>query len=137
MAIEIYPKGSLERISEHFAAKEFDCPCSNCARTWIDDLLPKRLDAMREQAGSAILITSGYRCEKHQDELKAKGYETASGLSTHEMGKAADIRTGKHSGAELETLARNAGIRAVGIGKTWIHIDLRGPEMRRWFYVRR
>lgn len=130
-----YKKGSDQEVSRYFTAHEFDCPCANCERTPIDDTLLKQLDAMRDALACPIFIDSGYRCDRHQYELAKAGYETAKGISTHQVGKAADIRTGKHTGLELEAAAREAGFTSVGVGKTWAHVDVRAGE-RRWTYQR-
>lgn len=136
MALKEFPKGSEARLSESFEALEFDCPCRKCHTTLIDMDLIEKLERLRELAGAPLYITSGFRCRNHQDELERKGYETAS-LSMHLVGGAADLRTGKHTGEELEMLARAAGFLAVGVGARWIHVDLRDAKERRWVYKKR
>jgi uncharacterized protein YcbK (DUF882 family) len=131
--MKTYPKGSNEQLCAGFKAYEFDCPCDYCKETPIDDELVLRLQELRELLGFPIKITSGYRCERYQNELKARGYETAKGISQHQLGKAADIKTGHHTGKELEAAARKVGFLAVGVGKEFIHVDLR-PEHHSWAY---
>jgi uncharacterized protein YcbK (DUF882 family) len=137
MANKRYPKNSHELLTPHFFAFEFDCPCDrpDCDFTLIDEDLPPKVELMREFVGCALRITSGYRCDGHQEDLKEEGFETAK-KSEHPKGRAVDLWTGKHSGDELAAAARKAGFKAVGIGGTFVHADLR-PEFHEWRYVRR
>lgn len=131
--VHAYKKGSDENLSLDFKVREFDCPCDHCEETLIDDDLVLKLQELREVLAFPIKITSGYRCEQHQEELREMGFETAHGKSQHELGKAADIKTGHHLGAELEEAARSVGFEAVGVGRSFIHVDLR-PEHHSWTY---
>lgn len=129
-----FPKDSQEQVSKYFKAHEFDCPCDNCSQTFIDMHLLEKLDALREVLGFPVKITSGYRCDHHQEQLKEMGFETAVGKSQHQEGKAADVKTGHHLGIEIEEAARSIGFKAVGVGKSWAHVDLRDDRERRWTY---
>ena len=131
-----YPKNKDTQLSEHFNSSEFNCPCSNCVETWIDADLVQTLEALRKILGAAIVINSGYRCQYYQDQLKARGYETATGTSQHTLGCAADIRSDSRSGADLTIFASEAGFLAIGTGKDWIHVDMRRDRRRRWSYGR-
>ncbi len=130
-----YTKGSSARVGRHFKAHEFDCPCTHCEGTSIDPELVKLLDKLRDALRSPIQITSAYRCDWYQSDLKRRGYETAKGLSTHQMGQAADLLSGSLTGAELEAAARKVGFRAVGVGKKFVHVDMRSDKDRRWKYT--
>lgn len=135
MAVNTYQKGSNAILSTHFKSSEFDCKCPQCTETKIDSDLITLLEKIRENTGP-LKITSGYRCSHYQTELRLRGYETAVGVSQHELGRAADV-TGEdteYSGAQLEQLARNAGFKAVGVGRSWVHVDLRNEKERRWTY---
>lgn len=120
------------KISKHFNSNEFSDGMSEY--TLIDLDLIDILEKIREKTKCPIKITSGYRSPEKQDDLRSKGYETASGISTHQVGAAVDIYTGKHTGEELEEIARSCGVKAVGVGKSFIHIDLRSDKVRRWTY---
>jgi uncharacterized protein YcbK (DUF882 family) len=132
-----YKKGSIEQVSPHFQAWEFDCSCDKCDHTLIDEVLVKRLETMRDYLGAPIRITSGFRCDARQYDLGKKGYETSKGISTHQLGKAADIHAADLIGLELEKAARKAGFRAVGVGKRWVHVDVRSDKDRSWEYKNR
>lgn len=137
MAILTLPKGSKALVTKDFTASEFDCPCDKCGSTLIDLELVAGIQRMRDALRVPITVTSGYRCTLHQIELQERGLETAKKKSTHEEGRAADISTGKHSGDQLEACARGCGFRAVGVGKMFIHIDMRDDKDRRWTYLKR
>lgn len=133
--IKVYPKGSQEKVGRHFRACEFDCPCSydDCKETRIDSELVDLLDNFRDQCGCPLLITSGCRCHRHQQDLREQGYPAAKD-SEHEKGEAADVKTGKQAGLELEELARKVGFRAVGVADHWVHVDTRMDRDRSWSY---
>ncbi len=138
MALLTYPKDSNERLSTHFMLREFDCPCQVCVETILDSALISKLEALRAQTGP-LRINSGYRCSNYQTELRLRGYETATGVSQHTEGRAADVMSedSRFSGVALESFARTAGFMAVGVGGTWVHVDLRDDKERRWEYTKR
>lgn len=133
MSILRYKKGSKTQLSNHFKSREFDCPCNNCNFTLINKDLVSMLEGIRTSLGSPLKITSGYRCEDYQNVLKSKGYDTAKGISQHQLGNAADITNGVTPGYELEDLAQRVGFQSIGVGKKFIHVDTR-PGHRRWKY---
>lgn len=137
MAVLQYQKKEGRKLSEHFTSSEFDCPCDKCVLTLIDLSLIERLESLRTLLSAPIRINSGYRCANYQTELKARGYETAVGVSQHQLGKASDIMSEPLTGVALEKAARQVGFRAVGVGGTWIHVDLRDDKDRRWEYSQR
>ena len=128
-----YDKGSHEKLSLNFSVFEFDCPCKNCKETIVHPDLVAKLQALRDSVATTVLITSGYRCESHQKELESLGYETVRN-SQHLIGMAADVCVRNRTGKDLEILARKAGFQAVGVAKSWIHVDLRFDKDRRWKY---
>jgi len=116
-------------FARFFKPEEFRCPC--CGEVKIDPLLVSMLDAAREMAGVPFIITSGYRCERHNREVGGKPD------SAHLKGLAADIAT---SSAEerykiFEALIR-VGFRRLGIGKDFVHADIdpRKPQGLLWLY---
>lgn len=129
----IVPAGANIQLTKSFSSSEFeDITCSYLILHL--DLVAK-LQALREHLMAPIKITSGYRSSTKQAQLKAQGYETAEGPSTHEYGCAADINAyGRFTGVQLEVAARAVGFKAVGVAKTWVHVDLRADKVRRWEY---
>ena len=108
------------RLTKNFTDDEFKCPC--CGK--LLDSLPFRafiakLQDARNIAGIPFVITSGYRCLKHN---KAVGGEPDS---SHLVGVAADIRTR----TLLERFSiinglMKAGFTRLGIGKKHVHVDM-------------
>lgn len=134
--VNTYRKGEHVTLGSHFSSSEFDCNCSSCTATIVDPELIEKLEALRKLLGAPLSINSGYRCAAKQAELRAAGYETAIGVSQHELARAADIMRADTptSGVKLEQLARQAGFKAVGVGNYWVHVDLRDDKDRRWTY---
>jgi uncharacterized protein YcbK (DUF882 family) len=140
MAVKTYPKKAGVKLSDHFTSSEFDCPCDSCTETLIDERLIELLEPTRRALGAPLRINSGYRCSQYQEALRLRGYETACGISQHELGRAVDIMLsgdGEATGAEIERAARAAGFKAVGVGHNWCHVDLRDDKERRWEYKSR
>lgn len=134
-----YVKGSNARASKFFQVFEFDCPCVECDTTKIDPESLKLLDLMRAILGVPLTVNrgGGYRCDFYQQNLTARGYETAKGISTHQLGMGFDVSAKGKTGSELEGAARKAGFRAVGRALTWVHVDGRRDRDRAWLYTKR
>ena len=67
-----------------FRPEEFACPC--CGRILVAVGLVLLLDILRASLGRRLIVTSGYRCPKHNVEVH--GAEA----SRHLIGAAADLR---------------------------------------------
>lgn len=132
--INKYPKGQPSAVGPNFKSTEFDCPCDKCKETLISLELVSMLESLRALKGGSLKINSGYRCSNYQEDLKRRGYDTAKGISTHERGEAADITDGVTPGYELEDLAKKVGFKAIGVGKHFIHVDMRLDKVRKWKY---
>lgn len=134
-----WDKGDPDKLSEHFSCKEFECPCvlPTCGTQSIEVSLIDKLTRVRKLMGRPLKITSGYRCHAHQLALAAKGYETAPGLSQHELGRAADIVL---PGATLYQFAAllhhcEQEFSSIGEALSFLHVDLRVDKPgRRWYY---
>lgn len=127
----VFPSDCSEKLSANFTTKEF---CDSAAKhSMVSMDLITKLQKMRELLGKPILVNSGYRSPETQQRLRDQGYQTASSISTHQVGCAADIRSPGVNTDELEKVARQAGFESVGVAKTFIHVDTR-PGYRRWSY---
>lgn len=131
------PKRSQQWLAPNFVARDFDCPCEYCTETLVEMDLVMGLQEIRDRVESPVFISKGggYRCARYQQILRDKGYETSVGPSQHELGRAADITCHGLSGLDLEAHAHEAGFMAIGVGKGFIHVDLR-PEHHRWAYTK-
>ncbi len=106
----------------HFKQSEFICPC--CGKNKINQLLIDKLELLREKANAPIIITSGYRCEKHNQEVGG------AAASYHVKGMAADIKCRGISPEQLASMAEEIGFGGIGIYPTWIHVDIRIGKAR-------
>jgi len=85
--ITAWKKGENFQVTTHFNTGEFDCKCNykNCYETLIDSELLEALEKLRINLRLPIHINSGFRCKKHNKDIKG---ETNS---KHLLGMAADI----------------------------------------------
>lgn len=73
-----------KQITKHFHSTEFRCKCG-CGKIYIEEGLVKKLETLFAKLNaSKCIISSGYRCKKHD---KAVG---GSGTGQHTKGKASD-----------------------------------------------
>ena len=112
---------SDKKISKHFSLKEFDCSCGQCKWTLIHPKLLDRLEILRKLAGHPILLTSGYRCQSYQNQLRQENHNAAVEYSQHCLGKAADIK--KPVNLSIETI--QALFSFTYESKHFIHVDVR------------
>ena len=107
-----------KHISKNFQSTEF--ACHHCGEIVIDMRLIVMLERLRRAIEDRpIIITSGYRCKKHN---KAVG---GVRNSQHLLGRAADIKVVGLSPNDLGERARAIGLTFVLEYKTWIHVDVR------------
>jgi uncharacterized protein YcbK (DUF882 family) len=151
--MELWQRGRGYQLTRNFHCKEFECTCGICSDQRLDVALVQKLQAVRDEVNVqlnsptmlahdvGLLITSGFRCARRQAQLRAAGNETASGVSTHEMGQAADItffdarlRTPENMALLLAACEKH--FLAIGVAPTWLHLDLRVGKQRRWSYTR-
>jgi len=111
-----------------FNKKEFNCKC--CGKSNISTNLVLKLDLARELAETPFVITSGYRCTKHNREVG--GVQN----SAHVVGLAVDIVVPDNV-ARLNILRGLiiAGFRRIGIGKDFLHADIdKSKPNSMWLY---
>jgi len=108
-----------QNLSANFKVREFLCLC--CGAEGIKDDLVFHLQTVHDMlpADHVMIITSGYRCEKHNKEIG--GLED----SAHKKGLAADIAVlnSSYRFRLLKALIR-VGFKRIGIYKNFIHADL-------------
>jgi len=112
-----------------FTKKEFNCRC--CGKSNISANLVLKLDLARELAETPFVITSGYRCPQHNEEVG--GVKD----SAHVLGLAVDIAV-PNNVARLKIIRGLiiAGFRRIGIGKDFIHADIdKSKPQNLWLYV--
>lgn len=121
----------MQMLSRHFSLDEFTFS-STAARKDIDNtpnaiqqanltLVAQTLEQVRWQASCPIIITSGFRNPKVN---KLVG---GSPTSDHMDGRAADIKSVKHTPRELANLIIGAGIKFEQLileFERWVHISV-------------
>lgn len=131
----VWNKGENLALSKYFSTKEFSCQCSftDCKKQKISKALITRLDALRVDCNQPLIITSGYRCTKHQEEIRKSGVSTVvAKKSTHELGDAVDAKPKDGDIQKFLPLAAKQ-FTSIGLAKNFLHLDLR-PDYRRWNY---
>lgn len=111
-------------LSPYFQRKEFACKCG-CGYDTVDTVLLEALDAIRSHFGRPVTITSGCRCEAHNEAVGG------SENSQHKKGRAADIVVRDTSPNDVANFAEDLGM-SVGRYEDFTHIDSRTGPPARW-----
>lgn len=115
----------------YFAPAEFKRCVPSCDITQMDENFLRTLDKVREYAGIPLVLNCAYRSVEWD---KAKG---RSGNSAHTRGKAADIRcSASVTRWKIVRAAIDAGVRRIGIGESFVHLDTDDtlPQCVMWHY---
>jgi uncharacterized protein YcbK (DUF882 family) len=110
----------------NFDIREFDCKC--CGENKMEPEFLKKLDEARDIAGIPFVISSGYRCLKHNKEV-------GSTSTNHTLGVASDIRcTNGPARFKIIKALIEVGFSRIGVAKTFIHCDANMLPSSIWFY---
>jgi uncharacterized protein YcbK (DUF882 family) len=125
-------KGDRIKINEFFSTHEFSCQCEHvdCVEQKISEDLIERLSSLRKSKNTSITITSGFRCKKHQEDIRNSGVSTVvAKVSQHELGNGADV---KLKGLSVEEWLEDAKklFSYIGIAKTFLHVDTRPAKVQ-------
>lgn len=104
-------------MMNYFTKKELSCPC--CGEDKFNGGTLKKYNAIREEAGFSMNMTSGYRCEAYN---KLKGY-----TQTHETGQAGDVACTHKQAVILLKLYLKHGMTGIGIKQ-------KGPGNKRFLH---
>jgi len=115
------------KVSDNFDREEMACKCG-CGFDTVDIELLAALESLRAHFNKPIKITSGNRCESHNERVGG------SFNSQHTKGLAADIQV---FGIIPELVYnyldhKHEGKFGVGRYKTWVHLDVKPGDARRW-----
>jgi len=114
---------------KNFKESDFYCPC--CGKEIMNDRFLIQLQKARSIANVPFVINSGYRCKKHNKEVRGKP------TSSHLKGLAVDIMV-KNSWMRYKILESfiSAEFKRIGIGKGFIHVDADTdkPQETIWLY---
>lgn len=110
----------------YFTDSEMSCRC--CGKDGMDPEFMDRLNAARAYADFPFLVTSGYRCEKHNRIVKSTS-------DNHVLGRAADILcVGHEKRYDMINAMMRAGMLGIGCGMGFIHCDMNRREGMFWTY---
>jgi len=116
---------------KHFRPYEFDCSCG-CGKGHKDmnkDLLTK-LDAARGYADVPFIISSAFRCRKHNSNVGG------SKTSSHIKGLAVDIFCPSSSDRfDMLQGLMVAGFKRIGAGPTYLHCDVDPDKTQNCMWV--
>lgn len=122
-----------EYLSPHFRRIEFVCKCG-CNICNVDNLLIVKLEMLRSRYGKPLSINSGCRCKSYNEIIK--GSPNSQHITTlTKQCLAVDIHcplgSEKHKILEHAFFLRFKGI---GVGDSFIHLDLRVGDPVVWHY---
>lgn len=113
----------------YFELEDFRCRCG-CGGNEIEPWFVQVLDNLREKIGRPMIISSGWRCVKHDKSYGGKG--------NHVTGLAADIIT-PDSNMRFNFIyyARDFDIHRIGLAHLYTHLDVihaGAPQEVAWLY---
>ncbi len=117
-------------MPKHYTPADFACHCG-CGFDAADADLIEKLDDLTDLWGKKLAITSGCRCEAHN---KKVGGVSAS---PHLSGRAVDfLVSDARTRYTILQLALHQSFSGIGIGKTFMHLDVKEGEGRpgAWVY---
>ena len=117
------PTGTFWDGIRYFTRAEFRCPCGRCGGFPVepDETLVRLADRVREHFGSPANVSSGVRCQAHNDELSGSAKN-----SYHLRGKAMDFSVRGVSGSKLLAYVKTQRVHyAYQIsGSDYVHMDV-------------
>lgn len=118
--------GTLEAqpvmVSEHFARDEYRCDCAGSCDGFPAEPQPElvsRVEALRQAVGAPVIITSGVRCEKRNEEVGGVAW------SFHKRGDAADLYCPGVAVGDLAQTAKDLGMNVLPYyASGYIHVEV-------------
>lgn len=114
---------------KYFKLDDFRCSCCGVNKFNIANIAI--LDNLRVLYGKPMIVNSGYRCKKHNEE------EGGNPNSEHPEGDGVDIKVENSVDRfELVFNAVNIGIKRIGIGKMFVHLGFSKTKLQNvmWLY---
>jgi len=107
------------------------CPC--CNFQGMDETFMKNIDRLRDDCGFPFIVTSGYRCPRHNSRVSSTG-----GNGPHTTGKAIDLRVSGEKAHKLLSVVFSPQYFGYPSGKpifTGIGIQQKGPDSTRFIHL--
>lgn len=109
--------------------------CACCGACSLQTRLVMYLEKLAAEwmkiKGKILTVTSCYRCSEHNK--KVGGAKN----SRHMLGQAADCSVKPADQEEFIALAKKIGFGGIGIGQTFVHVDVRSIPCEPWHYTTR
>lgn len=106
---------------DFFRFTEFTCPCG-CNTNNTSPIFIDKLEVLRGHLKFPLVITSGFRCQKYNNEISSSGWN-----GPHTTGRAADVLVDRGKAFELLAVVKQFGFTGVGIkqrgNNRFIHLD--------------
>ncbi|QDP52204.1 MAG: putative peptidase M15 [Prokaryotic dsDNA virus sp.] len=125
-------------ITKNFTTNEMMCHCG-CGKSEMDNDFMKMLQAIRDEMQRPLKISSGFRCEYHNNKISSTGKN-----GPHTKAKAVDILISGADAMRLFAIAQKYGVSGIGMNqrgehsKRFVHIDSlspsEGPRPTVWTY---
>lgn len=121
ITLMLFNSSNDRNLTKDFRASEFFCPC--CKYALIDLEMIVVVQKIREFLAKTVTVNSGWRCPKHNEAIGGAEF------SVHLRGGAADLTWSTAKRDLKSEVFRNIirkipGIKGIGWGKTFLHIDV-------------
>lgn len=114
-------------ITKNFTTDEMACTC--CGKSEMDGEFMKTLQSIRDEMQRPLRITSGFRCQAHNQIISTTGKD-----GPHTKAKACDILISGADAMRLFAVAQKHGVSGIGMNqrgehsKRFVHLDTLTPE---------
>tara|TARA_R110000823_G_scaffold223407_2_gene351540 strand:+ start:219 stop:590 length:372 start_codon:yes stop_codon:yes gene_type:complete len=114
--------------SKYFSKAELQCKCG-CEAALMDAQFIMMLEQLREKFNKPLLVSSGYRCPKHNNNVSGTGI-----AGPHTTGKAIDLKVDRGAAYELLKIAMDMGFSGIGVNQKgnarFMHLDTINTGLR-------
>tara|TARA_R100001480_G_scaffold23094_4_gene33338 strand:+ start:981 stop:1388 length:408 start_codon:yes stop_codon:yes gene_type:complete len=123
-----------KKLSKNWSSREFECSC-RCETGEMDMGHIEKLQELRDAMGVALKVTSGIRCEEHNNVIrgaKKSWHVPRSGICyASDIAFAHGSRNNSRT-LKLYVLADQLGFKGLGLYRGRIHTDSRPGKKARW-----